>query len=42
MIIEKGNIIDNSIEVKPISNIWEVLDLSLEKNELQFKKYMEN
>ena len=42
MIKEKGNIIDDSIQVKPISNIWEVLDISLEKNEIEFKKYLDN
>lgn len=42
MILEKGNIIDKTIEVKPISNIWQVLDISLEKNGLDFKKYFDN
>ena len=42
LIKEKGNIIDDSIEVRPISNIWEVLDIALEKNNLDFKNYMDN
>lgn len=41
MIQEKGNIIDHSIKVKAISNIWEVLEISLENNNLEFKKYMD-
>ena len=41
LIKEKGNIIDNSIEVISVENIWEVLDICLEKNNLEFKKYIE-
>ena len=41
LIKEKGNIIDNSIEVIPVENIWQVLDICLEKNNLEFKKYIE-
>ena len=39
LILQKGNIIDSSIEVKSISNIWEVLEHCLEENNLEFKKY---
>ena len=41
LIKEKGNIIDNTIEVIKIDNIWEVLELCLEKNEYKFNKYIE-
>ncbi len=41
LILQKGNIIDNKIVVKPITNIWQVLDLSLEENSLEFKKYLD-
>ena len=41
LIREKENIIDDSIEVIPVKNIWEVLDICLEKNNLQFHKYTE-
>ena len=40
LIKEKGNILNN-IEVQSIENIWEVLDICLEKNNLSFNKYIE-
>ncbi len=41
LIREKGNIIDESIEVIPVNNIWQVLDICLEKNDINFQKYTE-
>jgi len=41
LIKEKGNIIDKSIEVIPIKNIWEVLNICLEKNNINFINYIE-
>ena len=38
---EKKNIIDKNVKVKEIDNIWEVLDLCLEENDLTFNKYIE-
>ena len=40
LIRDKGNVLNN-IEVKPIHNIWEVLDICLEENEYKFNKYIE-
>ncbi len=41
LIKEKGNIIDKSIETIPIDNIWQVLNISLEKNNINFVNYIE-
>ena len=40
-LIKKNNpkLLEN-IEIKPINNIWEILELALMKNELQFNKYL--
>ena len=35
----KGYILDSKIQIKSISNIWEVLDLCLVKNNIKFNKY---
>jgi ATP-dependent Lon protease len=39
LILEKGNIIDNTIEVIPIENIYQIMEICLEKNNLNFNKY---
>ena len=39
LILEKGNIIDNTIEVIPVENIYQIMELCLEKNNLNFNKY---
>ena len=41
LIKEKGNIIDKSIETIPIDNIWQVLNICLEKNNINFVNYIE-
>ena len=39
LILEKGNIIDNTIEVIPIENIYQIMEICLEQNNLNFNKY---
>jgi predicted ATP-dependent protease len=41
LIREKDNIIDDSIEVIAVDNIWQVLDICLEENDLVFNNYTE-
>ena len=39
LILEKGNIIDNTIEVIPVENIYQIMELCLEKNNVTFNNY---